>query len=262
MFTCPTGCVDDWFAYRLYTIPPDANEQTVDWAAFLGPAPKRPFSLERFFRWRAYWDYSGGIATDLFVHLLTSIHFLMDAKMPARVVAMGQNYRHQATHEVPDTVNAVLEYPEGFVVNLSSTFNNQASAEAGFDVLGTEAALVFREGQMTLRPENAVEGNHWVVSSWPEALEKAYYDDPKVKAEERPDTWSPQVRKQSESFEEIGQDATFVHMARFFESVRQHKPAVEDAVMGHHAAAAAHMVNLSLRQRRPLDWNFATDALG
>jgi len=246
----------------LYPIPPDANEQTVDWAAFLGPAPKRPFSLERFFRWRAYWDYSGGIATDLFVHLLTSIHFLMDAKMPARVVAMGENYRHQATHEVPDTVNAVLEYPEGFVVNLSSTFNNQASAEAGFDVLGTEAALVFREGQMTLRPENAVEGNRWVVSSWPEALEKAYYDDPKVKAEERPDTWSPQVRKQSETFDEIGQDATFVHMARFFDSVRQHKPAVEDGPMGHHAAAAAHMVNLSLRQRRPLDWNFTTDALG
>ena len=147
-------------------------------------------------------------------------------------------------------------------MNLSSTVNNPASAEAGIDVLGTEAALVFREGQMTLRPENAVEGNRWVVSSWPEALEKAYYDDPKVKAEERPDTWSPQVRKQSETFDEIGQDATFVHMTRFFDSVRQHKPAVEDGVMGHHAAAAAHMVNLSLRQRRPLDWNFATDALG
>jgi len=245
----------------LYPIPPDANEQTVDWAAFLGPAPKRPFSLERFFRWRAYWDYSGGIATDLFVHLLTSIHFVMDAKMPARVTAMGQNYLHKDTHEVPDTINAVLEYPEGFVVNLSSTFNNEASAESGFEVLGNEASLAFRDDQMVLKPENAIEGNRWVVSSWPEALEKAYYADPKVKAEERPDTWPPRMRKQSEAFGEIGQDATFVHMARFFDSVRQHKPAVEDAVMGHHAATAAHMVNLSLRQRRPLDWNFTTDAL-
>jgi predicted dehydrogenase len=246
----------------LYPIPPDANEQTVDWAAFLGPAPKRPFSLERFFRWRAYWDYSGGIATDLFVHLLTSIHFVMDAKMPARVTAMGENYLHKDTHEVPDTINAVLEYPEGFVVNLSSTFNNESSAESGFEVLGNEASLSFRDDHMVLKPENGIEGNRWVVSSWPEALEKAYYDDPKVKAEERPDTWSPRMRKQSESQSEIGQDATFVHMARFFESVRQHKPAVEDGVMGHHAAAAAHMINLSLRQRRPLDWNAATDALG
>jgi predicted dehydrogenase len=245
----------------LYPIPPDANEQTVDWAAFLGPAPKRPFSLERFFRWRCYWDYSGGIATDLFVHLLTSIHFVMDAKMPARVTAMGQNYLHQDTHEVPDTINAVLEYPEGFTVNLSSTFNNEASAESGFEVLGNEAALIFREGQMVLKPENAIEGNSWVVSSWPEALEKAYYEDPKVKAEERPDTWTPRVRTRSEVYGEDGQEATFVHMSRFFESVRQKKPAVEDGPMGHHAAAAAHMVNLSLRQKRPLEWNFATDLL-
>jgi predicted dehydrogenase len=246
----------------LYPIPPDANERTVDWAAFLGPAPPRPFSLERFFRWRCYWDYSGGIATDLFVHLLTSIHFVMDAKMPARVTAMGQNYLHKETHEVPDTINAVLEYPEGFVVNLSSTFNNEASAESGFEVLGNEASLVFRDNQMVLKPENAVEGNGWVVSSWPEALEKAYYDDPKVKAEERPDSWTPRVRKQSEAYGEIGQDSTFVHMSRFFEAVRNNKPVVEDGPTGHHAAAAAHMVNLSLRQRKPLDWNFTTDLVG
>jgi predicted dehydrogenase len=239
----------------LYPIPPDASEKTVDWEAFLGPAPKRPFSLERFFRWRAYWDYSGGIATDLFVHLLTSIHYMMDAKMPARVVALGQNYRYRDTHEVPDTVNAVLEYPEGFTVNLSSTFNNQAASESGFDILGTEGALVMRDGPMVFKPENVVEGNGWVVSSWPEALEKAYYDDPKVQASERPDTWAPQVRKASEAFAEVGLDTTQVHVARFFDSVRGGKPVVQDGEMGHRAAAAAHMVNLSLRQGRPLEWS-------
>jgi predicted dehydrogenase len=242
----------------LYPIPPDANEKTVDWTAFLGPAPKKPFSLERFFRWRCYWDYSGGIATDLFVHLLTTIHFLMDARMPARVVAMGQNYRYKETHEVPDTVNAVLEYPEGFAVNLSSTFNNQASAESGFEVLGTEGSLVFRGGQMVLKPETAVEDNGWVVSSWPEGLEKAYYADPKVLASERPDTWTPQMRKESEAFGEVGKEATAVHMARFFDSARTGKPAVEDGQRGHFAAAAAHLVNLSIRQRRPLEWNFTS----
>ena len=238
----------------LYPIPPDASERTVDWDAFLGPAPRRPFSLDRFFRWRAYWDYSGGIATDLFVHLLTSIHFMMDAKMPARVVALGQNYNYRDTHEVPDTVNAILEYPEGFTVNLSSTFNNQSASESGFDVLGTEGALVLRDGPMVFKPENVVEGNGWVVSSWPEALEKAYYDDPKVQAQERPGTWAPQMRKTGEAFDEIGRDATDVHVSRFFDSVRSGKPPVQDAVMGHHAAAAAHMVNLSLRQGRPLHW--------
>jgi hypothetical protein len=100
-----------------------------------------------------------------------------------------------------------------------------------------------------------VEGNGWVVSSWREELEKAYYDDPKVKAAERPETWAPQMRRSTESFAEVGKDATEVHVARFFEAVRGGKPPVEDGVMGHHAAAAAHMVNLSIRQRRPLEWN-------
>src|SRR5438874_10912727 len=98
----------------IYPIPPDASPKTVNWEMFLGPAPKRPFSLERFFRWRCFSDYSGGIATDLFVHLCTSIHFLMNATMPARAMAMGELYRWKEAREVPDTLNALLEYPEGF----------------------------------------------------------------------------------------------------------------------------------------------------
>src|ERR1039458_4346104 len=98
----------------IYPIPPDASPETVNWAMFQGSASRRPFSLERFFRWRCYQEYSGGIATDLFVHLCTAINFLMDAKMPARVMAMGELYRWKESRDVPDTLNAILEYPEGF----------------------------------------------------------------------------------------------------------------------------------------------------
>src|SRR6266481_608017 len=125
----------------IYPIPPDASPKTVNWEMFLGSAPKRPFSPERFFRWRCYEDYSGGIATDLFVHLCTTIHFLMDAKMPSRVIAMGELYRWKESRDVPDTLNAILEYPEGFTVNLSSTFNNQLSADGSFQFLGTEGSI-------------------------------------------------------------------------------------------------------------------------
>src|SRR6266702_2326895 len=184
---------------------------------------------------------------------------LIKAGKLGQVTMIRASYnRYKETHEVPDTVNAVLEYPEGFAVNLSSTFNNQASAESGFEVLGTEGSLVFRGGQMVLKPETAVEDNGWVVTSWPEGLEKAYYADPKVLASERPDTWTPQMRRESEAFGEIGREATAVHMARFFESARTGKPAFEDGQRGHFAAAAAHLVNLSIRQRRPLEWNFTS----
>ena len=118
----------------------------MNWDQFLGPAPKRPFDLERFFRWRCYWDYSGGVATDLFVHLVSWLNFATDAKMPKAIVATGENYRYKKTHEVPDTVNALLLYPEGFTANLCCTFNNAQGAESGLEILGNEGSLLLRDG--------------------------------------------------------------------------------------------------------------------
>jgi len=243
----------------IYPIPPDASPETVNWEMFLGPAPKRPFSLERFFRWRCYEDYSGGIATDLFVHLCTTIHFLMDAKMPARAVAMGQLYRWKESREVPDTLNAILEYPEGFVVNLSSTFNNQAAAEGSFQFLGTEGTITLSGGGMSFYPENAVEDNRWIVESWPRALEEAYYRDPKIRQLELPATRKPKVIEGPQEFREEGLEDTVVHLGHWLESIRTRKPYWQDAAAGHHAAACAHMVNLAARQHRVVEWDFARD---
>jgi predicted dehydrogenase len=241
----------------IYPIPPDASPQTVDWEMFQGPAPKHPFSLERFFRWRCFQDYSGGIATDLFVHLCTTVHFLMNAKVPSRVMAMGELYRWTKDRDVPDTLNAILEYPEGFCTSLSSTFNNELSAEGSFQILGTEGSLTIGGGGLVLHPDNPVEDNRWIVESWPKSLEDAYYRDPKVietevEAGKRP-------RKQPEQIKTDPAEATMLHFGHFFNSVRSRQPYWEDATAGHHAAACAHMVNKSAREHRLVEWDFAKD---
>jgi predicted dehydrogenase len=246
----------------LYPIPPDANEETVNWEAFLGPAPERPFSLERFFRWRCFWDYSGGIATDLFVHLMTTIHYVMDAGMADMVMATGENVLHQDTHEVPDTLIAAATYPkEGFGVSLSGTFNNSSGSQSGFAILGTEGSLVFQGRELTFRPENPVESNGWIVSSWPAALEKEYWADPEVQKREMPSTWPSRMNGEGETWSEVGPGSTHIHMARFFDSVRTRTPSIQDARRGHHAAAVPHMVNESIKRKIPVYWDAEREVL-
>ena len=167
----------------------------------------------------------------------------MDAKMPSAVMAMGQLYRWKESRDVPDTINAILQYPEGFAVNLGSSFNNQFSSEAGFQVLGTEGALTITGSGMNFYPENVREDNRWIVEAWPHALEDAYYKDPKVIASE---VQSPRCSRPA--IQDEGPDPTLAHMGNFLDSIRTRKPFWEDAVAGHHAAACAHLINLSAKK--------------
>jgi predicted dehydrogenase len=242
----------------IYPIPPDASPQTVNWDMFVGPSKKLPFSLERFFRWRCYSEYSGGIATDLFVHLCTTIHYLMNATVPAKTVAMGQLYRWKGTRDVPDTLNAILEYNEGFAVNLSSTFNNQSRVEESFQFLGTKGTLSVGD-TLTFTPEHVTEDNGWIVDSWAQSAEEDYYRDPKVIASERPRLAPQHLVEGSTQYHGEGIDSTVAHMGHFLDSIRSRKPYWEDAHAGHHAAACAHMINLASREKRLVEWDFVKD---
>ena len=242
----------------IYPIPPDANPRTVDWEMFLGSAPKRSFSPERFFRWRCYADYSGGIATDLFVHVMTTIHFVMGAQAPDMVMAAGSLYRWKDSRDVPDTLDAIMQYPEGFTVNLSGTFNNQSSGERGIQILGSKGTLTLGR-ELVFTPDNPVEDNGWIVDSWPSALQQAYYKDPKVVAAEMPDRWDPKVVEGEERWNGVGRNSTMLHFENFQKAIRDRKQPAEDVYAGHRAAAVAHMINRSAKQQKPIYWDRSRD---
>ena len=76
--------VDDFWTRP---IDPDVRPgENLDWKAWLGPAPKRPFDPDRFMGWRRYWDYSSGIASDLFIHRVTRIIKSLGLTFPERAV--------------------------------------------------------------------------------------------------------------------------------------------------------------------------------
>ena len=126
--------------------------ENLDWNAFIGPAPKRPFDLDRFLHWRRYWDYSGGIATDLFVHRITRIIRALDLKFPNRVVAVGGKWEFRdSPAEIPDTFNMMLDYPDGLSVVVLSSMANDAPIP--HVLRGHEATLEFTREGFVIRPQ-------------------------------------------------------------------------------------------------------------
>ncbi|HKQ79393.1 MAG TPA: Gfo/Idh/MocA family oxidoreductase [Blastocatellia bacterium] len=126
--------------------------ENLDWNAFLGPAPKRKFDLDRFLHWRRYWDYSGGIATDLFVHRITRIIRALDLKFPERVVAVGGKWEFRdSSAEIPDTFNMMLDYPDGLSVVVLSSMANDAPIP--HVLRGHEATLEFTRDGFVVRPQ-------------------------------------------------------------------------------------------------------------
>lgn len=108
---------------------PDAevSEKNLDWEMWLGPAPRRPFSAERYFRWRKYWEYSGGNATDLLFHRLGAMSSLLGFEFPSRVMGAGGIYV-QKNRDVPDTYMTLVEYPGDYCINMISCMANAQAA--------------------------------------------------------------------------------------------------------------------------------------
>jgi predicted dehydrogenase len=142
--------VGDFWAYDIDAeAKPGVN---LDWKAWLGPAPQRPWDPRRYFQWRRYWDYSGGIATDLFIHRVTRILKAVGLSFPSRVVATGGKWEFtDSVAEIPDTFNMLCDYPEGLTVVLISTMANDTPID--HVLRGHEATLQFTRDGFTITPQ-------------------------------------------------------------------------------------------------------------
>ncbi len=85
----------------------------LDWKAWLGDAPDIPWNPHHYHEWRCHSQYSGGVATDLFVHRLTRLLVACGLKFPSRVVGMGGIFQWPDGRDMPDNFEMLLTYPEG-----------------------------------------------------------------------------------------------------------------------------------------------------
>ncbi|MGE5607738.1 MAG: Gfo/Idh/MocA family protein, partial [Bacillota bacterium] len=148
--------VGDWGERGMPIDDPNAKPgPDLNWEAFLGDSPKRPFDVSRFFRWRMYEDYAGGPVTDLYPHCLTPMISMLGVTFPSLVVATGGKFRYEE-REVPDTFNMLIDYPQELTVAVLGT---QGNNDPSFPMRGAPGRLpVIRgwEGSLTVQPKELV----------------------------------------------------------------------------------------------------------
>jgi predicted dehydrogenase len=119
--------------WRYYPLKKGMTPKTVDWKMFLGTefglAPEMPFNRAKFAQWRCYWEFGGGMYTDLFVHQLTHLIQAMGVRFPRRVVGGGGLYLEYDGRDVPDVATVVADYDEGCQAIVTATMANDHPIE-------------------------------------------------------------------------------------------------------------------------------------
>ncbi len=207
--------------------PDSTGDNYVDWKMWLGSAPKRPWTPDRFFRFRKYWDYSGGIATDLFYHVVAPLQLVWGGgEFPTRVTASGGIYQFKDEREVPDTFHLVGEYPNGHSLVLSSSLANSTHVPG---------LLRGHDGTIMMVEHGRFEGRTDYITITPErhAMEefKKKYGSEQVRlpVEKRP-----------------------THMQNFFDCVRSREKPVLDSLTAFKAMTTIAMAVESYREGRVL----------
>jgi predicted dehydrogenase len=125
------------------------REEETDWRKWLLDKPYRPFDPRAYFEFRLYRDFSSGIPDQWMSHAIDMVHFLLDDHFPKSVVAHGGVFAWPDGRENPDTFQALLEYPKGFLVSYSTSFGNDSDSFTR--VMGNQATLINVGGEGSRR---------------------------------------------------------------------------------------------------------------
>ena len=269
LVTTNTNRNDDNGAWN-YDILADASPQTIDWAQFLGSAPEIPFNKNHFFRWRKWWAYGSGLSGDLLTHDYDRLNCVMNMGVPNSVTASGGIYTHRDGRNVPDVLQANMEFP-----SLSTGSSQKPGKEKGMtfvysaslgNTLGRPTMLMGHDGSMEL-------GNQLTV--WPDARSTRYaelLEAGKMNPGSPIYHYNPAATSldgvssaTSQYFADKGLmwtyidgkrvDSTFLHMREWLSAIRNGGEVSCGIQEGFEEAITAHMVGLSWKLGRRIDWD-------
>ena len=243
-----------------YPIPPDANPETVDFDTFLGNAPKTPYELKRFFRWRNYQDYGTGVAGDLFVHAFSTLNHIISSNGPNRALATGGLRYWKDGRDVPDVSITLYDYPKtdthaAFNAAFRINFIAGSGGGGGFKLIGTEGEMEIGQNSVKLVRSKLgmIPGGYSMI---------AYTEATQEKIRQGYASQNLETRVSSLNVGETTWEAPndykgghYDHFYNFFQSIRNNKKVIQDPTFGLRAAGAALLANASYYQNKPVSWN-------
>lgn len=146
----------------VYDLIEGSNPTTIDWKQFeghpdrikeytdymmkynleryVGPEERSQFSLERFFRWRCWWDYSTGLSGDLLTHEFDAVNQIMHVGIPHSATSSGGVYFFKDGRTVPDVLQTTFEFPDHDMTMLYSA-TQASSRNRGKVFMGHDASM-------------------------------------------------------------------------------------------------------------------------
>ncbi len=222
-----------------YVIPAEANPQNTDWPKFLGTAPQRDWDPHRYFQWRLYWDYSGGISTDLLVHQTDIVNFMLDKTAPKSCMSSGGIYRwtdKTDDRDVPDTLSAIYDYDK-LQINYSCYLGNEYFGY-GEELFGNEGTIrVMNRQDLYFEPETYNARRAGAPNRAPANIQAR----------------QPVHLNGKADFNEG--DGAINHFRNFIQSVLGNEKPVAPPPVGQQAAISGHMATLSYKNQKKVVWD-------
>jgi predicted dehydrogenase len=219
--------------------PPGLN-----WDLWLGPVPKVPFNRNRcLYKFRWFWDYSGGQLTNFGTHYLDVIQWALGQDAPRGVFCTGGKFAIKDNRTIPDTLEAIWEY-EGVLVTFSQiNANNCPSNPRGWEVefRGTQGTLLMQEGSYEILPER-------IRTKELPALSPL---DRKENAEQSRATRPGSAVKVSRP----GSADTAFHARNFLDCLKNRQTTACPVEVGHRSTTATLLARIALHRHRYLTWD-------
>jgi predicted dehydrogenase len=231
--------------------PPDGEPPAgFDWEAWLGPAPKVRYNQNRtFYRFRWFYDYSGGQVTNFGVHYLDFIHWALGVDAPESVTALGG--RMAGIHdnrEIPDTLEVIWRYPGETLV----TFSQFNATAAPWSLPGCEVELRGTQGTLYLF------GSGYEIV--PDPIRELEFPARSPIDRSGEGEYSRRTKRQIEARKVTGQSGdTAFHARDFLDCVKSRRRCSCDIEIGHRSTSATQLANIALQTRATLQWDAAAE---